>query len=1184
MKNFRIPLSALSTLAVLMLAAMPSQAGLIAHYVFDDGDLLDNEVVAGPALVNAGPTPVTLGAGTAVFSSEPELNTTGDNFLRSNNGADLNLGTFTVSFWIRTSTPVQGGPFQGIFSSRGSGADANSWQYFSDSSATAGTTAQNGETLIRGGVGTQTDSALVAPFTANTWYHVALTSNDPDNTLIMTISSQGGTLGDLANGIAYSRDVQLDDFIIGTNRALNQTYGMELANVRIYDSVESVGPLRSEGPLLSGAVAHYAFEETSGTILVDSSGNGYDGSLVGSGSLDVAGIVGSSAYQPGGDASYGKVTNGVTSFGITGNAARTISLWFRSPSFGITGNEQHRLIGIGNGAAGAFDIVAERGADAGNANRVGIRYGNGNAFYDSDNSGTAFATDTWYHLAAVYDGTTIDLETIGTPSDGTGLTLYVNGVKVDTKAGNLSNGNQALNTIGPDFFFGTRDYSANQAYDLYPGLLDEVRVYQRALSASEVAALAVPTGSSPAVASFTADKTYVETGNPVTLSWTASNFDTLIIEPGTIDAAALSTNGSGSVPITINENTTFTLTATKNAASDSKTVTVTVGPPRPNIVLFLVDDMGVHDTSVPFLLNGSGQPVNYNFNTFYQTPNMETLASTGMRFTTAYAQSVCSPTRCGLLTGRTSARHGVSDWVGANDPGSPPNWRINGVSAAEITLPKQLQAAGYRTIHCGKAHFGVSSLNIRDLGFDVNIAGSHAGQPARYIGAGGYGVPGLEAYNSSNTYLTKALTIEANAAVSKAVGEGRPFFLNMSFYAVHTPFTTNPDATGNYSGAVGGSGGNHAKFATMIEGMDIAVGQIRQKLIDLGVAKNTLIVFLGDNGSDSPATTQDVLPSAPFNDWPMRGKKGSKWEGGARVPFITTWALPDVTNPFQQAVPIPANSIETDIVTTWDLPATLLDLVNLTAPAGFGEDSHSLLPYLSGSPGTHRPQEIAIHYPHEHRSDFFSWIRQGDLKLIYNFQDNTHQLYNLATDPTESNNLASTQPEEAMRLARLLAQKLDAEWGPAGILLPVIASTAPPGNVVSIPNDPATDLDNDGIADRDEDPNLNGLVDAGETNPDNDNTDGDRTRDGDELRTGTDPLDPSNDFTGTIAPDTGSGRSISWPSKPGATYRIETSTTLDPAEWDLVEDNVAAHPSAASTTYPLPNSTAPARFYRIRLN
>ncbi|MCH7229105.1 sulfatase-like hydrolase/transferase, partial [Haloferula sp. A504] len=603
---------------------------------------------------------------------------------------------------------------------------------------------------------------------------------------------------------------------------------------------------------------------------------------------------------------------------------------------------------------------------------------------------------------------------------------------------------------------------------------------------------------------------------------------------------------------------------------------------RPNIVIFLVDDMGVHDTSVPFLLDGADQPVSYNFNNFYQTPNMETLAATGMRFTTAYAQTVCSPTRCGLLTGRTSARHGVTDWVGANDPGSPTNWRISGLPTSEATLPRQLQSIGYRTIHCGKAHFGNSSKNVLDYGFDVNIAGNEKGQPARYIGAGGYGVPGLDAYDSSSVYLTKALTLEASSAIQNAVNEGQPFFLNMSFYAVHTPFTTNPDATGDYSGAVGGSGGNHAKFATMIEGMDIAVGEIRQKLIDLGVAEDTLIIFLGDNGSDSPATTQDGLPSAPFNDWPMRGKKASKWEGGARVPFIATWAVPDAGNPLQQTLPIPANSIETDIVTTWDIPATLLDLAGLPAPADFGEDSHSLLLYLSGTPGTHRPQEIVVHYPHEHRSDFFSWIRQDDLKLIYNFENNTHELYNLATDPTESTNLAASQPETAMALARRLAQKLDAEWGPAGILLPTISSIAPAGNVVSIPNNSGIDLDSDGIDDRDEDPNLNGLVDAGETNPDNDNSDGDNATDGEEAQLGTEPLDPNSFFFLRGVPQLDGSINLIWPSQPGASFEIRSSPDL--SDWSTVVDpDVPAANPGNMTTYMVPATASPRKFYRIVL-
>ena len=116
-----------------------------------------------------------------------------------------------------------------------------------------------------------------------------------------------------------------------------------------------------------------------------------------------------------------------------------------------------------------------------------------------------------------------------------------------------------------------------------------------------------------------------------------------------------------------------------------------------------------------------------------------------------------------------------------------------------------------------------------------------------------------------------------------------------------------------------------------------------------------------------------------------------------------------------------------------------------------------------------------------------------------------------------------------------------------------------------------------------EDPNLNGLVDASETDPDNDNTDSDRTRDGDELRTGTNPLDASSDFIGTIAADTGGGRTIRWPSKPGVFYRIETSTTLTNADWTVIADSVPAHAQDASTSYLLPSSSAPARFYRIRL-
>jgi arylsulfatase A-like enzyme len=531
------------------------------------------------------------------------------------------------------------------------------------------------------------------------------------------------------------------------------------------------------------------------------------------------------------------------------------------------------------------------------------------------------------------------------------------------------------------------------------------------------------------------------------------------------------------------------------------------------------------------------------------------------------------------MTGRNSARHAVTDWVGGGGAGSPGNWRSGGMVTGEVTLPKLLKAGGYRTIHIGKAHFSNSTVPVQSIGFDVNVGGFDWGHPhSGYMGVAAYGgMPGLSAYDGS-LFLTKALTIEANKALETAVAVGRPFFLNMAFYAVHSPFTTNPDATGGYGTAVNDT---HRKFATMIEGMDIAIGQIRQKIIDLGVAENTLIVFLGDNGSDSPALTIDGMPSGVFSDFPMRGKKGSKWEGGVRVPLIACWAAANPANPFQQALPIPANSIETDIVTSWDLPVTLLKAAGLPGAADFGEDGHDLTPYLAAVPGTHRPQEVVIHYPHVHRSNYFSTLRQGDLKLIYNYQSNSHQLYNLASDPTESNNLAASQPETLTRLTRGLAQRLAATWGPRGPLIPTVATTAPNGNVVSIPNNRAVDVDADGLADTAEDPDLDGLVDPGETNPDNDNTDGDGTSDGAEIRTGTDPLNAASDFRGLLTSAPGGEMTITWPSKPGASYEIRISGDL--ADWTAPPLAIVPASGGISTSCQLPTSSETALFYQVKL-
>jgi len=155
--------------------------------------------------------------------------------------------------------------------------------------------------------------------------------------------------------------------------------------------------------------------------------------------------------------------------------------------------------------------------------------------------------------------------------------------------------------------------------------------------------------------------------------------------------------------------------------------------------------------------------------------------------------------------------------------------------------------------------------------------------------------------------------------------------------------------------------------------------------------------------------------------------------------------------------------------------------------------------------------------------------------------------------------------------------------GQPGVLTPTIATTAPNGNVVSIPNDPLVDVDGDGLADTLEDPDLDGLVDAAETDPDNDNTDGDDTPDGAELRTGTDPLDPENDFVGEWVSEAAGGFIATWPSAPGAFYDIQTSSNL--TEWveDSIATDIPASDPGTTTSHTVPASGDPQRFYRIGL-
>ena len=466
----------------------------------------------------------------------------------------------------------------------------------------------------------------------------------------------------------------------------------------------------------------------------------------------------------------------------------------------------------------------------------------------------------------------------------------------------------------------------------------------------------------------------------------------------------------------------------------------------PNIVIFLVDDMGVMDTSVPFLTDETGKAKRYPLNEFYRTPNMQRLASQGIRFNNFCAMSVCSPTRISIMTGQNAARHRATNWINPDrdnaGPHGPPNWNWQGLKKGDVTLARLLQAGGYRTIHVGKGHFGpreFEGANPRNLGFDVNVGGASIGAPASYYGTANYGnaggpskktspsaVPGLKKYHGSETFLTEALTQEANTHVSAAVKDGKPFFLNFAQYAVHAPFNSDPRFAENYKAS--GKPPQAQAFATLIEGMDKSLGDLLDHLDALEVAENTLIFFLGDNGSDAPLGQPHEVACAA----PLRGKKGAHYEGGMRVPFIAAWAKPNASHTAQMRLPIPAGTIQSQQAAVYDLFPTVLSLTNTSPPSDHIVDGSKLNTLLIGRPDANRREVFLMHYPHSpHRSDYFTVYRDGPWKVIYHYfpskasEDFHYQLFNLADDPFEQHNLAPTHPDKVGRLMKSLITALE---------------------------------------------------------------------------------------------------------------------------------------------------------------
>ncbi|MCC6232081.1 MAG: sulfatase-like hydrolase/transferase [Verrucomicrobiales bacterium] len=428
-----------------------------------------------------------------------------------------------------------------------------------------------------------------------------------------------------------------------------------------------------------------------------------------------------------------------------------------------------------------------------------------------------------------------------------------------------------------------------------------------------------------------------------------------------------------------------------------------------NVVLIVADDLGAHDLGV----TGSR---------FHETPHLDRLAAQGMRFTQAYsACTVCSPSRAALLTGLYPARLKLTDWIkGHAAPQAklqPPTWTQQ-LNLDHVTLAERLTAgtASERTsLHLGKWHLGGDGFEPEKQGFGLNLGGDHRGQPPSYFAP--YGLPRLPD-GPAGEYLTDREGDEAVRFIT--AHRDRPFLLNYWPYSVHTPLQAKPELVAKYRAKaqlVGGSQTN-ATYAAMLESLDTTVGRILRALDEQGLADHTLVIFTSDNGGL-------VLGSAPpTSNAPLRAGKGSPYEGGHRVPLLVKW--PGVT---------PPGSTSAQPVMGIDLHPTLAEATGLApeAVAKLNLDGVSLVPLLR-QPTASLPREALLwHYPHYHPGGAtpYAALRSGDWKLIQFYESGRHELYRLSTDPGETQDLAGTETNQVMVLARQLAalqNKVQAQW------------------------------------------------------------------------------------------------------------------------------------------------------------
>lgn len=435
-------------------------------------------------------------------------------------------------------------------------------------------------------------------------------------------------------------------------------------------------------------------------------------------------------------------------------------------------------------------------------------------------------------------------------------------------------------------------------------------------------------------------------------------------------------------------------------------------PQKPNILFVLVDDLGLKDLS-------------FTGSTFYETPNIDKLASNSFEFTQGYASSrVCSPSRASIMTGKFTARHGITDWIGAK---TDTNWRklnredkllpanyVHSLPKEDITLAEAMKANGYKTFFAGKWHLGDEGSYPEDHGFEINKGGWDKGSPA-----GGYFSP-FKNPKLKNTHDGENLSMRLAKETADFIKQNKdqPFFAFLSFYAVHGPIQTTQDKWNKYQQKANAQGIKEKGFVMerklpirqtqdnpiyggLVESMDDAVGVVLKALEDLSLADNTIVVFTSDNGGVASGD------SFSTSNLPLRGGKGYQWEAGIREPYFIY--VPGQKN----------HGKHSDYpVTGADFYPTLLDFAHIELLNNQHKDGISLRSIIEeGKTPDQRP--LYWHYPHygNQGGDPSSIIREGKWKLIHYYEDGNDELYNLGLDPYEQNNVADDFPEITSKLS-----------------------------------------------------------------------------------------------------------------------------------------------------------------------